>query len=320
MVKKTIKISILILFIFAFCIGTYQACFFIAEKYFFDKVFYQKSAIFGYNPKEDVPLSSFGKRSRDLPLLTQNTDISNINKFKVVIIGDSYVWGSGIKNNSRFASILEKKLNKIRPTQVFSFAKPGWNILEYNDAYKKIETTISPDLTIFSLVNNDIFVYPDNKNDPIYSQCSTKSAEITPTFDIVVSKLDPDTEADKIEKEYVQNNYNAWANPINNCIIDHCLSNLPTKNAIYFITEDYFDNWDLWTEYKKHLTLANKYIVSSSIGINLPKYTPYWKKDPWVDFSASKSEHHPGSAANMMYADILYNEITTNQDWKFMPQ
>lgn len=317
--NKIVKIIFVTLFSLLLCFLSYKFCYFIAQNYFFDKIFYQKSITFGYRPEDHIPLTNFGRRAKDLISL-ENTNspllkYTDTNKFKIALIGDSFAWGNGLKNSDRFAVLLEKKLNKIRPTRVFSYAKPSWDIFEYFNAYQKIKSNYSPDLIIFSLVNNDIFVDPKYISDSIVSGCTAKNKNILPIHSIVNN---PTMNIDQINRDYTKNNLLAWSNPTNICVLDYCLNNLPTQNAIYFTTEDYNDNWNLWDIYRERLNLAQKYIVSSSRGKEIPKYAPYWKTNPYTSFLVSKLENHPNSIANQMYADILFNEITTNPKWNYI--
>ncbi|KKQ49358.1 MAG: hypothetical protein US68_C0016G0018, partial [Candidatus Shapirobacteria bacterium GW2011_GWE1_38_10] len=103
--------------------------------------FYQKSITHGYwIPSKHPTHDDFGHRAKDIyqlqsgqpdPLKTNNSDI-----FKIALYGDSYVWGQGIKNEQRFAKLLETKLNKIRPTKIISLAETGDNIFDHYQKYK----------------------------------------------------------------------------------------------------------------------------------------------------------------------------------------
>jgi len=314
MKNKILKIFFVILFSLTISYLTYRFCYFIAEKYYFDKFFYQKSIKHGYIPDDMVfDYAKYGKRAQNLGDLTKSNP-GNIlgttddkNNYNIVIIGDSFVWGQGILNNQRFATILEKKLNKIRPTKIYSYGSCGDNLLDYYNVYKYISHNTSVDIYIFSLVSNDAILNTENITDSITHQCQNKYPNLKPLY------FNIETDA------YIQPITQSWNNPINQCIIDNTNKLLPVDKSIYFIAEDYDENWDITVMYKSYLERNNKFILSSSTGKNIPKYSKYWIDNKYWDyFKVSQSEGHPSVLANQMYADILFKEITTNPKWNFI--
>lgn len=303
---------------------TYKFCRFIAEKYFFDKFFYEKSIDHGYrNFDERIPLFAYGERSFGLRLLlgenTGDDSILNQNnqKFKIIIIGDSYIWGQGLRNSERFSSLLQTKLSQVKPTQIISVNKSGWNILDFLSAYQKIIKMYSPDLIIFSLINNDIFISKTDTDNEIVKKCTALYPELTTTYDFDPILFTGKNDLPENEKPYYKITTEAWKNPINLCILNSSLKLLPTFNTIYFIPDDYSNESEFYQTYKKQLSNQNKYILTSENGQKLNKYRKYWKDSPWNHFLISTSEKHPNALANQMYTDILYQEITINPQWGF---
>jgi hypothetical protein len=151
-----IKIGIAIL---ALIIGIFASQW-ISEKFFFDKFFYQKSIKYGYIlSKRDAKLEDFGKRAADvLTLLKHPEELrSSQGLFTVAIIGDSFVWGQGIRNQDRFAEVLEKKIKKIRPARVLSLALCGDSLYDNYIKYQiLIRNGIHVDFFVFGLVDNDL--------------------------------------------------------------------------------------------------------------------------------------------------------------------
>ena len=116
----------------AFIIG-----FFIIENQFFDQVLFQKSPLHGYvKNKHNLDYISPFHYTRAKDLISLRRYSSSMQKdsdatFTIVIIGDSFTYGMGIRNNQRFLTKLEKKLDKIKPTKIYSLALPGDNFLDY---------------------------------------------------------------------------------------------------------------------------------------------------------------------------------------------
>ncbi|MFA5894628.1 MAG: SGNH/GDSL hydrolase family protein [Candidatus Shapirobacteria bacterium] len=296
-------------------------CYFIAEKFFFDKFFYQKSVLHGYYPNlKPVDISQFGERSQGFRSVENNQPIfssSDTNKFKVMVIGDSFVWGVGIKNNQRYAKILETKLNKIRPTKVVSISYPGWNSSELLKYYLLSTKDSPPDLTIFSLVHNDSLLSRFNRDDQIFKNCLALYPQVTPIVAIDLNQMIANnTPLSKVDEIFNRQHDDSWSNSVNLCVLDSNLVNLPTEKSVYFLTDDYGNN-NLYRSYGENLKKYGKKVISSHIAQNIPKYSYLWQNghDPYKYLTVSSKEAHPNSLANQMYADVLYNEIISNPEF-----
>ena len=321
MINKVSKPIIIFFFSLLLCFLSYKFCYFIAENFFFDKFFYQKSISHGYRQYDKlVPLSSFGERSIDLNLLENNNSYvdKNTSQYKILIVGDSYLWGQGLRNSQRYASILQLKLNKIKNVEIISLGMGGWNILDYLNTYQKIIKSYSPNLTIFSLVNNDIFINKSDSDNEIVKNCLAQYPKLSVTYEFDPSLFNnKETSIPNNERQYYKTTLDAWNNPINLCILNKSLEKLPTNNTIYFIPDNYLSIEEFYIKYKEQLSILHKNIITSERGQYIPKYHKFWKDTPWNHFLISPGESHPNALANRMYADILFNEITTNPKWNF---
>lgn len=142
----------------------------ISEIFFFDKFYYQKSIDFGYfhfPPNKKSTLEVFGKRSQDVLTLLNNKspDVkghTSHGNYTIAIVGDSYVWGQGLKNNDRFPILLERKLSNLKDTKVYSFGMSGDGILDYYVKYQKIKELYDIDLYVYVLTVNDILINKDS--------------------------------------------------------------------------------------------------------------------------------------------------------------
>lgn len=308
--------------------------FLLAEKFFFDKLFYRKSVIHGYDSEDVESLEDFGERSRDLVeynfrlsqccqsetvLGSSDQGVENDSDYMVAIIGDSYVWGAGVRYSKTLVNQLSKRLNRFRTTRVLSLAHPGDSILDYLARYEHAEQFYNIDLYIFVLVSNDALLSKSslNKNDfnGIAKRCQEKNGNSLLIFDADWKNLDFTMAKDRAGEVSDL----SWESDANVCVVDESLKKLPhdSTKAIYFVTDNYFADDYYWQQYLNILESHNVNLISSRRGMQMPKYFRYWE-NPYRFFQISKKESHPSTLAHKMYAEILYQEILNNNIYKFL--
>ncbi len=292
--KKVIFLSLVTTIL---SLGCYRLCYFIAEKYFFDKFFYQKSINHGYWKTNN--LLRYGERSMDIISLNSGNYINlSDNNFKIAVIGDSMVWGQGLRNNQRFVKILSDKLNQIKPTNVMSLAMGGDNIFDHYKKYIDSTNVFGKiDLYIFSLFNNDLLLNPDNRyhtNEYIDSQFNNVCQGKTKLIDKYVQKP-------PIIDTFSRESFNF-------CIYNKIIDRFPKDNAIYL---------DIGSLVSQNWPEQNIFIETISSTLS-PLSISYKQINQANGYSISQKEFHPNALANQMYADILFNEITTNPRWNFI--
>jgi len=297
---------------------SYKLSYFIGENYFFDKFFYKKSIKYGYGEiNKNFNLKNYGKRSKDL-LILENLAKNNIfeqdeidkvlgikndNIYRIAVIGDSVVWGVGLKNKERFVEILEKKLNKIYPTKVFSFSYSGDSIVDNYIKYILLKNfNYKIDLYIFGLVSNDLKFSNKARYDlsifnKVTNDCSNK--------DFYYWNLDDDENL-----SYLLTTKKSFSDDFGNfCVLEKIADLLPKKRAIYFdFSIDYGDKYlDIYRNILKGKGLFIKKYIDESC--DCERCNCYY---------VSEKERHPSAFANKKYAEFLYNEITTNSEYGFI--
>ncbi|HBP51364.1 TPA: hypothetical protein DD455_03480 [Candidatus Shapirobacteria bacterium] len=309
MIYKLSKTISLLFFSLLLSFLTYKLCYFIAEKYFFDKFFYQKSITHGYwIPSKHPTHDDFGHRAKDIyqlqsgqpdPLKTNNSDI-----FKIALYGDSYVWGQGIKNEQRFAKLLETKLNKIRPTKIISLAETGDNIFDHYQKYKATPEIFGEiDLNVFGLNFNDLIF--NNINDIIYDRYHTQSLLAS---DLFSSCKGPEIYASNL-KDVLESSFEE--NTKNYCAFLKLIPLLPQNNSLYINLSELTDSGPFQTKFNLILQKHNIKLVSP--------YPPEFISSIHPNkYNLSKIDNHPSVEANRYYTDVLYQEITTNPKWGFI--
>lgn len=77
--------------------------------------------------------------------------------FRIVGIGDSYMFGYGVDQEYRYMDVLEKKLGQKynKTVQTFSLAVPGYNFVMEKEALDRYGMGLEPDIVIYEFVNND---------------------------------------------------------------------------------------------------------------------------------------------------------------------
>lgn len=293
-----------------------------AETFFFDKFFYYKSVTHGYwIPGKKLTLEDFKDRSQDIIALrtSANTNSQVLGAqddgtFTVALIGDSYVWGEGVRVRDRLGSQLEKKLQEYQPSKVYSFAIPGDSILDYVSNYQYSRSYLDVDAFVIALVPNDVVF-----KKPSYTQYSPAALQILEECDQNQIIFDFDwsqiTEREQGLMTYVPLLEKAWTNPANICSLQKALNLLKSDKTIFFITDDYTNDpqWDL---YHGYLSEQNVHMVSSTKARTWSKYAAYWE-NPWESFVVSAKETHPNSLAHQMYAEVIVQELLTNPQYNF---
>jgi len=313
--SKTIKIFTLILFSFLLCFLTYRLCYFITETYFFDKLFYQKSTKYGYWKTEKIRHSDFGDRAKDIITLQNNnnklkiTPIFTKNKtFNIIVIGDSYTWGQGVENKNRFVYKLQNRLNKIRPTKIYSLGNGGDNIFDNYNKYQQSKSIFGiADLYIFAFVSNDLLYNPDNRYgtnekiiephvkycpgpaifDYVFNEPMSNTLKISGYDTKLIKTLDPSSQ--------------------NYCLFQKIATSFPKVKTIYInLEKNIFENSDI--NEKFHQLTSNYFSV-----LTLPK-----QLNGNSSLYVSNKERHPSVITHQIYANALYTEITTNSEWGFI--
>ncbi|MBU1130022.1 hypothetical protein KKE45_01730 [Patescibacteria group bacterium] len=304
----------------------------VAEKFFFDKFFYQKSVEHGYWIQgKSLNERDFGKRSEDLIALDERFgllkegrvlgDTSEDNDvFTVAVIGDSYVWGPGVRFEDTVTQVLEKKLNKIGSVEVLSFARSGNSILDYLFMYDRVSQIYDVDLYVFVLVNNDVILNRDNRlngNDYgfVVENCSRSISEEEVVYDLNWSELSERNELSKLRKMYLTELELAWQNPVNLCVMKESMKQLPRDRAVYLITNDCQNMTDnrirQFGVYKELLKNYDKDIIDTDL------YEILEGSEKWGCLTVSEKESHPPKLVHGIYADILYKKIVENNEYGF---
>lgn len=85
-------------------------------------------------------------------------DFNKINlyseKIRVMILGDSFMWGAGVKLNENVPNLLQSKLQD--RYEFFNISVPGWGIDQMYLAYMQYRKIIEPDIIILAFIDDDV--------------------------------------------------------------------------------------------------------------------------------------------------------------------
>ncbi len=319
--KKVVLVGFITFFSLLFTLLSYKAAYFIGERYFFDKLFYKKSIAHGYVSclEDNCDWGRFGDRARDYISLLKMKHVDKTvarqvlgaqdeSEFRVAVIGDSFVWGQGVRNEERMTQILDKKLNVITKTRVFSFAAPGDNILD-NFAKLNVLKNSQFNSWIYVFVSNDILFEWYNR----YDKGEGKKEIEEKCGDIFTM----DGGSGKSSKAYQELTKKGWESEVNRCAMGVFIRALP-KNTIVFFSNIYVEN--AYSRYFREIIGSSGrddlVVVSPRESMKFSEYAKYWT-DPIKYFQITKIEGHPSRVAQAMYADVLFKKITSSSLWGF---
>lgn len=299
---------------------TLVACYWVAERYYFDKFFYQKSQLHGYWIADDSSykqLAVYGKRADDMLALLQyiheQKDSRRVlgatatNEFTIVLFGDSYVWGVGVLEQQRFASLIEKELNAYRPTNVVVFAVEGDNLVDHWRKYKAyLSSGNHADLFLFGIVDNDAFLksssWYGNEGQEKLDECE---GEVIWDVSEDWTKIDVFAEYPRRVEQSLMPHTKNW------CVVQKLLPEFPKKSALYISLDS------LLTSNPNSLRMTNVYKE-----LNFPVLT---LEMPGVDLSpvqekmfVSQKERHPSVLAHQLYAKEIVKTLLSDPRFGFV--
>lgn len=79
------------------------------------------------------------------------------NNTRIMVVGDSYVYGWGVNKSERFTEKLERRLNEEKDGsyEVINAAVPGWGAEDYYNFIEQRGMDYKPDVIVVGLVGND---------------------------------------------------------------------------------------------------------------------------------------------------------------------
>lgn len=333
--KRLLKITVLFGLVAVILLLTVEFAWQTTEQYYFDRVFYQKSPLYGYISDETktanltaTPRHHWAVEQRlvDLRTLwkheTENTDYPekfDKSVFKVAFIGDSYVYGMGVLEPERISEVLERKLNTIRPTKVYAFAQMADDVLDYYANFLVAERRLKPDLYIVSMVWNDFEVW-GNKN-PM-EEVLRQRLQTVCKYPEYKERFSPDTSN---WLQIIRDHSVHAITPVSNnyCYMDEFIKDIQTERKVLFFNFNHFEG-PQWCqsgddiEHIYHSLVIHEYenLIHKNDGVVFGINVENWSK--WQ--SVSDKEAHPGKAMHALGAQVILTELLRDPVWGFVSQ
>ncbi len=120
-----------------------------------------------------VILNKLGFRDRDFEIPKPD------GTYRIMVLGDSFVFGTGLAPEERFTNILEHKLNETalgKKFEVVNFGREGACTKAEFDTLTKYISAVEPDLIVVGYVSND-------------TQCNNRNGSLPPTDTKLLSSV-----------------------------------------------------------------------------------------------------------------------------------
>lgn len=264
------------------------------------------------------------KRIRDLrPLINFNNQKEGVlgaqtqtETYTIVLIGDSFAYGQGVRETETFGRVLEVKLNKIRPTKVSILALPGDSIIENYTKFLLARSTAGANLYVFSMVDNDL-VYDHVNKYPSEKEVYGSLKKSCPKEEFVYHWSDEEFD-NQLKRVIAPSHDDKFSN---RCWVESVVRALTLQNVNFFFFSTFsYDDLNLAPleflkpddRLRRKLELDYVNMVEKNGGAVINRLNVPVKK-----WGVSKKEGHPSKELHALFAETLYQEIVSNPHWGF---
>jgi hypothetical protein len=300
----------------------------VSEKYFFDKILYQKSCSHGYMPSNNIfcRFLHLPRRIDYYRLLNAKLSQSPIpkHKYRVVLIGDSFFYGYGSRYSQTIAPVLKQKLQKHQPTEVWNLSYPGDNLIENYTKYLSAKQFLQPDLIIIGMVDNDLIIHEDGGlTYPEFSQAAV-FADLTSHCQMPLATVSQKSFAAEWS-EVVDTVFLPASSPQygNVCLLGEIGRRLGSDQRILWMnltlqpgSNQCFAEENLSGQDENYRTISYDYQANIQ---NQGGYViDVLDQGKSVSETVSPTEGHPSTKTHRWYADLIEKELLTNPRWGYL--
>lgn len=263
--------------------------------YWFNVFVYQKNYDYGYFLTGNESFESFGERGKDMQVFMNELNNMDIEEkwgicdttFDVLLLGDSNVWGQGIRNEDRFAYLLESKLSEEIDVDFNVLGGSGDSLLDNYVKYALVrDHAKGVDLVILTINGNDLLF---TKNTPYNSD---------EYLDLLYScgeeglVMNPESYTDSEEySEIAQSSTDA--DSVNYCVMKKIMDRFPSNTLVF--------DYGMDASYDHML----KYIEVQGFVVSVADLSSLREGEEFV----SDIELHPSRAANRIFFKTIYDHL-----------
>lgn len=262
-----------------------------------------------FSPPVKVSSNRFGLREDDFSLEPpQNTT-------RILVVGDSYVYGYGVNESDRFTDVLEKRLNTESDSdyQVINAAIPGWGPEDYYTFLNEKGIDFNPDVVVVGFVGNDWYSFEGHEGfmeeASDYVEENARNLSELEKDRLHTSKVGSISSNEYLDlKQKDRPGDYSYARNIS-IILDK--NNITDKYYVLDHGRPFLNNWlDRWSEENNETVI----------------YAPEEFRDDWesnfcLKYSpnrVSMSDPHPSPEGHRLLADRLFREIA-DEEKPFLP-
>ena len=270
--------------------------------------------------------------------LVKNNGINvNGNNFRVMVLGDSYIHGGGVKFKDNFSQqlkiLLQKANNKFDSIYVLDISKPSSNNLDNTEAYFEFAEKFKPDIVILGYNYNDVEGNLEKKEtqDTAVSFAKKKTSSnqnqrfIKKIYDVIYKSkviqyvlhnihdelkaqgyIIPNSAFDLTLKSYYQGKEN-WKK--SKVLLQEMIGDCKNKNSQLIVLK--FNEMNL-LEYRSLFAKTDSCIYSffkASPAVDYVDVSDFFKGEKSKDNILSKYDGHPNEKAHKKIAGDAFEEI-----------
>lgn len=217
--------------------------------------------------------------------------------YRILVVGDSFTFGWGLKRSDRYTELLEKRLNKdySQKYQIVNAGIPGWGLKDY---YKFIEhrgLDYNPDMIVVGLVGNDFISHK------MHTQITKKAEKqiekkhnVNRLSEIKYHELISDEVLDRLQS-YRENKTNKESDTY---IYSHKIQNISQRDDIPVV---FYEVGRIWHKSQE---------IMKTTGLNYLEIPEKIRENP--DRYKFEEDAHYSEKAQPLLADKLYHHLKNN--------
>jgi len=304
-------------------------CLLLVEKFAFEKVLYQKSCLHGYMFEKNLLCRwLYDQRTKDLTKMfdaKMRDEVVKKSSYRVAVIGDSMIFGTGVRESQTAVSHLKQILKTHRPVEVWNLSQSGDGIVDNYYKYLTAKKYLEPDLIIIAMYDNDLFISEQTplpyvnygENEVFRDLMSVCNQPISTTNNEMFAN---DNWGYLLNEIFAPSFSPAYAN---RCMLQEIAHRVANDDKVLWLDLSYVpdairspnnEGWSkdyvlydtIFYDYHTIVTAAGNQVITTL-------------KDGKVYFeTVAPVENHPSVKIHQWYAKVMADELLKNPRWGFI--